>query len=110
HRAGAGHDLARGDRERRRLAGTVRTEQGEHLSRTDLEVDAVEHVDAPVARAHRGQLQDRRDRLVAEHGNGFGRHDASFAVPRYARCTEGSAWISVGVPRAMTRPKSRTLM
>jgi hypothetical protein len=39
-----------------------------------------------------------------------GGHDADFAVPRYARCTDGSAWISVGVPCAMTRPKSSTLM
>ena len=25
-------------------------------------------------------------------------HDGCFAVPRYARCTDGSAWISAGVP------------
>ena len=98
------HDLARRDRERRRLAGAVRAEQRVDLARREREVDAVQHVDAAVAGAHRRQFQYRRatrvDREPGRRADGFGGcHDALPAVvPRYARCTSGSTWISLGVP------------
>src|SRR5205085_5770293 len=99
------------DAEGRRLPGTVRSEQGEDLAGQQSYVDPVQHVDRAVSRPHCGQLQDGSERRGIEHGIELHTaHDAVFAVPRYARCTDGFAWISCGVPHAITRPKSSTWM
>ena len=100
HAARARHDLARRDRERRRLARAVRSEQREDLAghagrdrcraarRCGRSRRGPPRAGAPARRPSR-RVRARLD----ERG-----HDADFAVPRYARCTDGSAWISAGVP------------
>ena len=70
------------------------------------------HVGRVVSVQHRGgaaavtvRLQRPEDAVAVD-----GRHEAAALEPRYARCTSGSPWISLGAPRAMMRPKSSTLM
>src|SRR5262249_3930663 len=91
-----GSDLARRDRERRRLAGAVGAKQREHLTGCEREVDAVQDVDAAVPGAHLRELHHRLDRDVPNlddrvaGGHVAGGHVAALAVPRYARWTAGS--------------------
>ena len=96
-----GHDLARRDRERRRLARAVRPEQREDLARREREVDAVQHVDAAVAGAHRRELEHRdsspaarrRVRIVVDAVTAPACGGAEVRALH-----RGSAWISSGVP------------
>ncbi len=111
HAAGVRRDRPARDTESCRLTRAVRSEQREHLTGLERQVDAVQHVDRPVSGPHRGELEDGRDLVVGINPDHLrARHDADFAVPRYARCTDGFAWMSAGVPCAITRPKSSTLI
>ena len=98
------------DREGRRLARAVRAEQRVRPRPARArEVDAVQHVDAAVAGADAAQLEHRLagvDRVV-----GPTRRLAAPSPCRGRRpAPRRRAWISAGVPRAMTRPKSSTWM
>src|SRR4029077_9985107 len=75
---------------------TVRAKQSDHAVLRHDDVDAVQHFDAAVGGVHIAQLEHR-----------FG-HATSPSEPRYAAWTALSDWISLGVPTAIIRPKSRT--
>ena len=85
-------DLPRRDRERGRLA---RRRSGPSSAKTSpgasVEIDAVQHVDAAVARAHRGELQHgTRDPSSRELVTGSECHDVRPSRCRgTARCTDG---------------------
>ena len=51
------HHLAAGHTQRRRLAGPVGSEQGQHRTARDREVDAVQHLDLPVGGVDPPELQ-----------------------------------------------------
>src|SRR5207248_6866959 len=64
----AGPDEAARDLDERRLAGAVRAEQADELSLLDVEVDAVQRLDAPVSLA---QAPDRERLAHAPDSTGL---------------------------------------
>src|SRR5207244_6437286 len=89
-RAPRDRDRARDGPERRRLARTVRTEQGDDRPRAHHERDTVTDLDAAVA---------ADDGIEFE---GCIHHATSLSsVPRYAARTAGSARTCIGAPSAM---------
>ena len=66
HVAGGRRQQPGGDLERRRLAAAVGSEQRDDLPGPTREVDAVQHLDRAVGRAHAHQLEDRRRRGSSE--------------------------------------------
>src|SRR5581483_7868658 len=83
------HDTA----QRRRLAGAVPAQQGDHLPRVRAERDVEQHVGGAVVGVQARDLEQRRRR-----------HRSPQSAPRYTRCTSGSARTTAGGPSAMTRP------
>src|SRR5262249_14689378 len=96
-RAGAAH-RPRDRAQRRRLAGAVRTEDGNDLTFADLERDPVQCLHRPVAGVDVLELQE------SAHGS-----PSASAAPRYASITSGSRCTCAGGPSAILRPKLSTL-
>ena len=98
--AGEARQQARDRQQGGRLAGAVRPQQRDDLTREHLEVDLVHDRHAVVA---------RREATQFEHGRGRGGGRAHVKSPRYAATTAGS-WRTARVgPLAMTRPRSSTV-
>ena len=100
--AGVGARLAGDDVHHRRLAGTVRADDGAHLARGEYEGKLVERAEPVEADGHAVEAQQRFGRFA--HGTGSGAPGGAFAttacaVVRGARLRSTKAAIEPTMPR-----------
>ena len=98
-----GTDEPRDHPQRRRLARSVRAEQGDDLALADGQADVADHCGTVVAG---GQALDAEERVG--HDASITGSSSAAAPPRYASITRGSRRTTSGGPWAMTCPNSST--